>query len=389
VLALITGMHAMNIFSGRSIVPLSPLIQSELELSHTQIGLFTSVYFAGAFCSSFPMGWLVDKIGVYWTMPLGQLIVGTFIFSISFADSFILICIMLFLAGIGHAAINPATAKVVMAWFPLKRRAIAMGFKQTGVPIGGASAAFLLPALSVNLGWRNALVISGLVSIVSVVLSFLFYRKPVYEKQNYFPASLTVSRLPAIMKNRDIMLLSVLMIGFLMLQSSLETYLVLFCIDVLNLTLITAGLMLSATQIGAVIGRVGWGPVSDILLRARRKIVLIIIGAISSVMCFSFALLGSHMPLWIIGVLVLIFGACAIGWNAIYIVLVVELAGRGREGRALGISLTIAFIGHLIGPPIFGYCVDYFGSYTASWLVFCVMMIVVTSLINLIHEPAK
>ena len=348
------------------------------------------MYFAGAFFFSFPMGWLVDKIGVYWTMPLGQFIVGTFIFSISLADSFFLICILLFLAGVGHAAINPATSKVVMAWFPLKRRSIAMGFKQTGVPVGGAFAAFLLPALSVKLGWRNALVISGLVSVVSVVLSFLFYRKPVYgKKQNYSSASLKVSRLPAIVKNRDIILLSVLMIGFLMLQSSLETYLVLYCIDVLNLTLIASGLMLSVTQIGAVIGRLGWGPVSDILLRARRKIVLIIIGAISSVMCFSFALLGSHMPLWIIGVLVLIFGACAIGWNAIYIVFVVELAGRGREGRALGISLTIAFIGHLIGPPIFGGCVDYFGSYTASWLVFCVMMLVVTSLINLIHEPAK
>jgi MFS family permease len=389
ILALITGMHVMNIFSGRSLIPLGPLLQSDLNLSHVQIGMFTSMYFAGAFCFSLPMGWLVDKIGVYWTMPLGQLIIGVFIFSISLAESFFLICILLFLAGIGHAAINPATGKVVMAWFPIKRRATAMGLKQSGVPIGGAMAAIFLPAAALAWGWRNALIISGLVSLVSVVLSLILYRRPAHVKQESSPAPLPPCRLSEIIWNRDIMLLSFLMIGFLMLQSSLETYLVFYCRDVLNFTLITAGIMLSMVQIGAVFGRLVWGPVSDILLRAQRKHVLIIIGGISSLMCMVFALLTFHIPLWIIGGLVLIFGACAIGWNAIYLVLVVELAGRGSEGRAIGISLSIAFIGHLIGPPIFGYCVDYFESYTVSWLIFGSMMIVVTSLITFIREPLK
>jgi MFS transporter, ACS family, hexuronate transporter len=389
ILALITAMHAMNIFSGRSIIPLAPLLQADLELSHVQIGMFTSMYFAGAFCFSFPMGWLVDKIGVYWTMPLGQLIVGTFIFLISTANSFLLICIMLFLAGLGHAAINPATGKVVMAWFPLKRRATAMGLKQTGVPIGGAMAAIFLPGAALAWGWRNALIISGLVSIASVVLSLTLYRRPAHARSEDYAVLLPPCRLSEIVRNKDIMILSILMIGFLMLQSSLETYLVFYCRDVLSFTLITAGFMLSMTQIGAIIGRLAWGPVSDVLLRARRKIVLMIIGGISALMCIIFAFLTAHTPFWMIGLLVLIFGACAIGWNAIYLVLVVELAGRGREGRALGFSLSIAFIGHLIGPPIFGYGVDHFESYTVSWLIFGVMMIVITSLITFIREPSK
>ncbi len=389
ILALITGMHAMNIFSGRSIIPLAPLLQVDLELSHVQVGMFTSMYFAGAFCFSFLMGWLVDKIGVYWTMPLGQLIVGAFIFLISTANSFLLICIMLFLAGLGHAAINPATAKVVMAWFPLKRRATAMGLKQTGVPIGGAMAAIFLPGAALAWGWRNALIISGLVSIASVILSLTLYRRPVRAKSKDYAVLLPPCRLSEIIRNKDIMILSILMIGFLMLQSSLETYLVFYCRDVLSFTLITAGFMLSMTQIGAIAGRLAWGPVSDILLRARRKIVLMIIGGISALMCIIFAFLTAHTPFWMIGLLVLIFGACAIGWNAIYLVLVVELAGRGREGRALGFSLSIAFIGHLIGPPIFGYSVDHFESYTISWLIFGVMMIVITSLITFIREPSK
>lgn len=388
ILGLITGMHAMNIFSGRSIIPLAPLLQADLSLSHFQIGMFTSIYFAGAFFFSFPMGWLVDRIGVYRTMPLGQLIVGFFILCLSMADSFIAICILLFLGGIGHAAINPSTAKVVMAWFPSNRRATAMGIKQTGVPIGGALAAAMLPAIALSLGWQKAFIISGIVSLASVVLSLIIYRKPTYNK-NSASAPLPPIRVSAIIKNRDIMLLSVLMIGFLMLQSSLETYIVFYCMDVLKYTLITSGLLLSITQIGAIGGRLFWGPVSDIFMKAKRKRVLMVIGGISSIMCLVFALLPTHIPIWVTGGLVIIFGACAIGWNAIYLVFAAELAGRGREGRVLGVSLTIAFIGHLIGPPIFGRLVDFFGSYTPSWLLFSFIMAITTILIAFIREPQK
>jgi ACS family hexuronate transporter-like MFS transporter len=389
ILGLITGMHVMNIFSGRSIIPLAPLLQVDLNLSHFQIGMFTSIYFAGAFFFSFPMGWLVDKIGVYWTMPLGQLIVGFFIICLSMADSFIMICILLFLGGIGHAAINPATAKVVMAWFPLNRRATAMGVKQTGVPIGSALAAAALPAIALSLGWQKAFVISGLVSIASVFLSLIIYRKPTYDKKNSTSVHLPPIRVSAIFKNKDIMLLSVLMIGFLMLQSSLETYIVFYCMDVLKYTLITSGLLLSISQLGAIGGRLFWGPVSDIFMKAKRKSVLMVIGGISSIMCLVFALMPTHMPIWVTGGLVIIFGACAIGWNAIYLVFAAELAGRGNEGRAIGISLTIAFIGHLIGAPIFGHLVDSFGSYTPSWLLFSCIMAITTLLIAFIREPQK
>ena len=159
--------------------------------------------------------------------------------------------------------------------------------------------------------------------------------------------------------------------------------------DVLKYTLITSGLLLSITEVGAISGRLFWGPFSDIFMKARRKIVLMGIGGISSIMCIVFAIMPSQMPVWLVGGLVIIFGACAIGWNAIYLVFVAELAGRGQEGRAIGISLTIAFIGHLIGPPIFGSLVDFFGSYTPSWIIFSCIMAISTLLITFIREPQK
>lgn len=389
ILGLITATHVMNIYSGRSIVPLAPLLQKELALSHLQIGMFTSIYFMGAFFFSLPMGWLVDRIGVYWTMPLGQLIVGSFILSLSFADSFIVICAILFLGGIGHAAINPATAKVVMAWFPLQRRATAMGVKQTGVPMGGALAAATLPALALWAGWRHAFVMAGAVSLFSVALCLLLYRRPPGSRGQPLPSFSSSDTVAAVLKNHDLMILSVLMIAFLALQSSLETYLVLYCHDLLLYPVVMSGYLLSLMQIGAVSGRLSWGPISDFFFGARRKIVLMIIGGLSSGMCLAFAFLTPQVPVWVVAGLAALFGACALGWNGMYLILAAELAGRGREGRALGVSLTIAFVGHLVGPPLFGHIVDLAGTYRQAWLVFCLIMAGATVLMSRIRESER
>jgi len=185
------------------------------------------------------------------------------------------------------------------------------------------------------------------------------------------------------------MLLSSLMIFFLILQFSLETYIVLFCIDSLHHSITTASYLLSITHLGGVVGRLSWGTISDFLFHGKRKIVLMIIGSVSSILCFSFAILSQQLPIWSIGVLALIFGACAIGWNGIYLTLVVELVGKGREGMGTGVSLTIAYLGILIGPPCFGYIVDKTGSYTHAWLLLCIMILLTIIFLGLVREPKK
>lgn len=386
ILGLITVVHVMNAYSGRTILPLAPFLQDDLHLKHVQIGMLNSVFFLGAFFLSIPMGWLVDRIGVYWTMAAGQLILGSFILAISLAHSYTMICAYLLLAGMGHATINPSTGKAVMDWFPIKGRATAMGAKQTGLPVGGALAAATLPALALTLGWRKAFVIAGGFSIGSVLLCLLFYCEPDQKKQLNNGEPINLRTLGEMFKDRNLVLLSCLMMIFVSLQSSLETYLLLFCKDSLMYSVVTAGYFLSLAHLGGVVGRLGWGPMSDFFFRARRKVVLMIIGSLSSALCLLFLFLSPRFPFWCVGVLVFVLGTCAIGWNGIYLTLVAELAGRGREGMAIGTSLTIVFIGVLFGPPLFGYIVDTTGSYDDAWIIFSLMMVVATVPIGFIRE---
>ena len=59
------------------------------------------------------------------------------------------------------------------------------------------------------------------------------------------------------------------------------------------------------------------------------------------------------------------------GWNAVLITLAAELAGKELAGSILGILVTIAWIGIIVGPPVFGYIADSIGYYW-SWLLIAV-----------------
>ena len=77
--------------------------------------------------------------------------------------------ISIFVMGLGYGLVNPVTAKGVINWFEPKRRASAMGIKQTGMPLGGmlASAAAVVVVV---VSWRLILwTIAGATVVFGVV----------------------------------------------------------------------------------------------------------------------------------------------------------------------------------------------------------------------------
>lgn len=392
VLGVLTLSHLMTSFAALSVQPLAPFLQKDLALRHVDIGIFTSVFYLGAFFLSFPIGWVVDRFGASWVLAATQILVGGFILGLSSVHTFATGCLFLLLAGIGYAGITPATGKAVMCWFSWNDRGTAMSIKQTGIPLGGAAAAAMVPALAYGFSWRIALVASGTAAIASGLLSLLLYREPVAEERRMETASFAYTRWAGmldILRNRDIMLLSILMIPFMALQMVLVTYLLLFLKDALARSILVAGAYLSLAHIGGVAGRLTWGGVSDYLCCGRRKAVLIAIGGISAAMCLACSYLSPGLPSWLLLVVVFAFGFSAIGWNGIYLTLVAELAGADRAGTATGASLSIIYLGVLFGPPLFGFLVDRTGSYSSSWLIASCIVAAASLLISLVREKER
>ena len=62
--------------------------------------------------------------------------------------SFWLLVALLTMAGALGASVNAASGRAVMQWFSADQRGLALGVRQTAIPIGGAVAALALPAVN-------------------------------------------------------------------------------------------------------------------------------------------------------------------------------------------------------------------------------------------------
>jgi MFS family permease len=365
---------------------LAPFLQADLGLTRGQVGLFNSALMGGSFIALFFAGAMVDLKGERLALGAGNLVVGVACMAILATHGFLAALGMFFLAGIGASFATPAGSRTVMRWFPPHQRGGAMGVRQTGIPIGGALAAAVLPAIALGAGWRWAIALSGLASLLAGLLCLLRYPAPSSEE------GLAARALPAqgfrTLLTRDVALLG-LAGAFLPLgQFALVTYLALYLLETQEVPIThTAGLLVAA-QIAGAAGRVLWGVISDRFMRGRRKPALMMAGGLSALGALILGLLPPNTPLWVIASVVTTCAFNAIGWHGTWISLVAEIAGPERQGRTIGVAMTVMYAGIIALPPLFGFYVDLTHAWTGAWVLLALGLLLGTLLIVPVREAA-
>ena len=226
---------------------------------------------------------------------------GHFLFGIctvaaALSPSFETACVSFFLAGFGYSFLNPASTIGVMAWFHRDERATAMGIKQTGVPGGGVVAAILAPSLVLVIGWRGALAALGIINFLFGFIFASLWRDPSDDKQDPSKGETVITEKNPLDIWR-LLPMSCATAIYLIGQMVLITYVPLYLKDVMGFSPYWASQALALTQAGAMVGRIGWGVVSDRLFGGRRKIVLILIGVLSVALIAALSLMGRGIVL--------------------------------------------------------------------------------------------
>ena len=125
------------------------------------------------------MGYLTDRFGPRVMLAFGGIMSGLGFILLSFTGSylsFILVFVGILSVGF-RSGYNNASIAAVNNWF-YRRRGIAMSIVSMGNGLGGATAP-LMGLLVVAVGWRHAVLISGIIIIAVVVpLSMLVRRSP-------------------------------------------------------------------------------------------------------------------------------------------------------------------------------------------------------------------
>jgi sugar phosphate permease len=368
ILALVTVAHALGALTALAVAPLAPFLLESLELSRVQVGLFLPAIYLGGVLMALPAGWFTDRLGVRLTLALGQLVVGTMIALGAGSPGYGLLLVLLVLGGFGFSVLNPATGRAVVEWFPPRERGIAMGVKQTGLTLGGLTAALLLPPIARARSWRHALATAGLLSLVSATLVAVLYRSR--------PAPATASpverprlaELGEYLRRPPVLVVFGCGLALSIAQSSLMAYLVLFVKDSFGVSAVRAAQVLAIAQVGGTVSRVSWGVVSDRSFGGRRRPGVVASAAIGAAAYATLAL-GSLLPEWLIYPLAFVAGAGAFGWVGLYFALVAEIGGPRHAGLLTGAATACSWSGTLIGPPIFGLALEATAGYATSWLI--------------------
>jgi predicted MFS family arabinose efflux permease len=275
-----------------------------------------------------------------------------------------------------------------MAWAPPGRRATLVGLKQVGLPFGGALGAAVLPVLAVPFGWRAAVLVSAVIIVLSAGLSLIVYRDPPDA-----PAPTRTVRgwapVAAVLRSRDLWLLSISTLVFAAMQTVWMAFLVLYLQGVVGLSLLVASRYLALAQLGGMIGRVLFGVLSDRVFDGRRRAPLALAGLGSAACSVIIAFVGpGTAPGWLVP-LAIVFGFVGIGWNGVQHTLMAELAGPRAAGTAVGLGLAVSSFGVTAGPVIFGRAVELDGGYRGPWLGLAAAMLGGLALLAMVRERPR
>jgi MFS transporter, ACS family, hexuronate transporter len=358
-----------------SVGALAPLLREALHLSREQLGTLTALYHAGAALAAMPVGWLADRCGVRYVLIVVQAVNGLALVAIPWLHTYETLLPNMLLGGVAFSSIVVLTNKALYDWFPRERRATAIGAKYFALSVSGIVAGAAAPMLALWVGWQRVFALMGGLILASALSHLLYYRDRPTDSPGAAPLLVPSGRRSFGGDRRFWRLVSA---GFLFagVQFTVTTYLALFLHETWGFSLPIAASLLALAQGAAAASRVPSGWVSDRWLKGERKRLLQGMGLLAMGSLVILLLMPPGTPYAVLAAVIALFGMSGMGWGGVYQTLAGELAGQESAGLGTGIATTFFQVGSMVSPPLFGYLADVTGTYTVSWgmLVLCLLL---------------
>lgn len=369
---------------------LAGFVKHDLHLSAAGIGAVVGALTVGKILGGYGAGVAADRLGEWRVMLIGGIVAGASVVAAAFAPLPLLLGLLV-VAGAGAAAIMPAGGRAVAAAFPWNRRATALGMRQTAIPAGGLVAAVALPPLAMSLGWRVALAVAGALSLAGAVTAYLVGRRSgvanaTVERDGSKDSVVEKARFHQFLRSRQIVLLTIwgcLISGG---QYTFVSYIGLQVHEAGGISLATAAILVAFAQLGGIIGRVGWGFVSDRRMGGRRQPLVLGSTAVAATATLLIPVFAGHASLTLMACLSFIVGLSLFGWQGLWVTCMSEAGSDSSAGAVLGFGLTFIAAANALTPPAYGFAADVSGSYRAIWLALGTALVLALIPAALLHD---
>ncbi len=347
ILAVGTGAQASFAAAGFGVAVLAPELALRYHLGLSTLGVVIATTSLGQVLTLLPWGIVTDRTGERLVTGLGLGACAACVGSAAFAGSAATLIVLLLLAGVTGAGINSATGRAVMGWFTAEERGVALGIRQTAIPIGAGFSALVLPAIG---DLRTSfLVLGGVVAVAAAVGAVALLEPPVE------PEPLDAEAIIRPLRDRRLWRISVTGSFLVVVQFSVLGFVVLFLHGARGFSTGEAGAVLAGIQVIGGVLRVASGRWSD-RVRSRLRPIRILALLLTVAMALVAALV--HAPTWALVPALLVAGGLSMGWNALAFTAAAELAGRARAGAALGLQQTALAIASGVTPLVFAPIVE-------------------------------
>lgn len=330
----------------------APLIRATFNLTEAEVGAIASCIYIGAAASSIGSGRLTDSLGSGAVLAMSMLALAIGCVISATASLAVIFFGGLVVAGLGYGAVNPPTNVLANPVDP-RRRGLSMSIKQSGIPLGGILAGFLVPTVAMAAGWRWSMLIPiGACIALAVISSRLRRDRPPRNGETAGSPTGAQLRLPY-----------AYMFGFFMagIQVAIFILLALYLVDVRGFDASGAGSGLALLLVGGLVGRPVWGWISD-RVHDERVRVLQMAALLSAISLVTLPFVDDSM----LFVVLLGIGLCSVGWNGVYLALITEAVPARLIGSTTGMALLLVNLGAVALPPAVGLVVVR-ANWSISW----------------------
>ena len=362
------------VFFGVSAI--APEIRAHYRLDLTDVGVVFAAVNVGSLVTLLPWGLLADRIGERAVLGLGLGTGSVALVGASYANTYATLVVALTAAGALGAGVNSASGRAVMAWFGAEERGLALGIRQTSVPLGGAVAAIVLPLLAQHVSLRSAFLALAAGCLGAALAGVVLMRGEPEEHTGPLARPL---------RDRRIWLLCLGSTCFVATQISILAFLVLFLHDRRGFSTGAAAAVFALTHALSGVARITAGRWSDRLgtrVAPLRWFALALAAGVGGTAILVNAPTAVLLPALVAA------GTLGASWNGLSFTAVAETAGRARSGAAIGLQQTFLAAGSIAAAVLFAALV-HATSWRLSFAVAALCPLAGYALLAPVSEPRR
>ncbi len=352
---LIGTAHFLSHFYVLCLPPLFLAWQGAFHVTYAELGIIVAAMSGTTAILQTPVGFLVDRYGARPFLVGGTLIMSLAIAAMGLATEYWQLLVLAVVSGVGNSVIHPADYAILSGSIDRERVGRAFAFHTFNGNLGFMAGPPVIAALSFLLGWREALILVGLLGLPCVGAILLQSRVLSDQPVARDPALADGPTGRALLFTRPMLLFFAFFMLSAMAGAGLQSWLITALHQVHSIDLAAAASILTAYMVGNTAGTLLGGWFAD-RFRAHVLPFALILTTITAALWLVVDALA--MPVVLTGTVVVVAGVALGASRTPRDVMVKEASPPGQIGKVFGFISAGLPLGQAITPAPFGYLID-------------------------------